>query len=531
MADKDITIGVKTTGTQESAKAIHQVDAAMSDLAATSQRETVRAFENVQDKARVSEFAFYDLNNEIAKTKGTSETYTAGATKMAKSSRDNSTALLLFSQGLEDAQYGIRGVLNNIPGLVLSLGGTAGLAGAISIAAVGLSQLEGLFTTTSKKAEDMTETIKEIATNAGTLETERFERLADGIDNAAEAAAALRQNFEETQTASDNLATAGVEGAEKLAKVQQNIAILLGQQVDAYAELEAAADRAEEKRKLAASQAIAAEERKIALAQEQLTLAADRVSQLESLANTEQANLVAIRGELSAAQTERDALKKQARGANAFGGPNLFAPGGGAGFAPAQVGDVRQANEAARQVADPALEANIQALQARADDLAESLLTLTKDGGTISNAQNAFVRLETQITGKISAVADNIEGLNQRLAQDNLVARSDELIASQQLQVTTLSEAISKIETTNATAVQAKASIEAIVSDGQITAAESDQLARASVQLIGQIQAGLATAGTNTQEILQIITQVASQNASNKQQIEQLRKQVENLQR
>jgi polyhydroxyalkanoate synthesis regulator phasin len=531
MADKDIIIGVKTTGTQESAKAIHQVDAAMSDLAATSQRETVRAFENVQDKAKVSEFAFYDLNNEIAKTKGTSETYTAGATKMAKSSRDNSTALLLFSQGLEDAQYGIRGVLNNIPGLVLSLGGTAGLAGAISIAAVGLAQLEGLFTSTATKAKEMTEKIGEIATNAGTLETERFDTLKTKIDDAADAVDVMRGDFVNAKEASANFATASLADADKVATAQRNIAILLGQQVDAYAELEAAQKRAEEKRKLTADQQIQTETQRAEDAKRAVGDAADRLGQLKALADTEQANLVAIRGELAAARTERDALTKQARGANAFGGPNLFAPGGGIGFAPAQVGDVRQANEAARQVADPALKANIAALEARADALDAAILTLTKDGGIVQKAENAFVAAQTKLTDITSAVGINIGRIEQTLAKDNLVARSEGLITSQEQQATTLSEALSKIETTNATAVQAKAAIEAIVADGQITAAESDQLARASVQLIGQIQAGLATAGTNTQEILQIITQVASQNQSNKQQIEQLRKQVENLQR
>lgn len=55
--------------------------------------------------------------------------------------RDPAMALLLASQGIEDAQYGIRGVLNNIPGLVMALGGGAGLAGALSIAAVAASTL------------------------------------------------------------------------------------------------------------------------------------------------------------------------------------------------------------------------------------------------------------------------------------------------------------------------------------------------------------------------------------------------------
>jgi hypothetical protein len=50
-------------------------------------------------------------------------------------------AVLEFSRAFEDAQYGIRGVLNNIPGLIAMLGGGAGLAGVISLAAVAATQL------------------------------------------------------------------------------------------------------------------------------------------------------------------------------------------------------------------------------------------------------------------------------------------------------------------------------------------------------------------------------------------------------
>jgi hypothetical protein len=59
----------------------------------------------------------------------------------AKGARNNSVALLQASQAFEDMQYGIRGVLNNIPGLVQSLGMGAGLAGGISIAAVAATSL------------------------------------------------------------------------------------------------------------------------------------------------------------------------------------------------------------------------------------------------------------------------------------------------------------------------------------------------------------------------------------------------------
>lgn len=55
--------------------------------------------------------------------------------------KNSSQALLEFSRAAEDAQYGIAGVLNNIPGLVTAMGGGAGLVGVLSLAAVGGAQL------------------------------------------------------------------------------------------------------------------------------------------------------------------------------------------------------------------------------------------------------------------------------------------------------------------------------------------------------------------------------------------------------
>jgi hypothetical protein len=50
-------------------------------------------------------------------------------------------AALEASRAMEDLQYGIGGVINNIPGMVLAIGGSAGLTAAISLAAVGVNQL------------------------------------------------------------------------------------------------------------------------------------------------------------------------------------------------------------------------------------------------------------------------------------------------------------------------------------------------------------------------------------------------------
>jgi hypothetical protein len=83
-------------------------------------------------------------------------------------------AVLEFSRAFEDAQYGIRGVLNNIPGLIAMLGGSAGLAGAISIAAVAGTQLWERLIRGPKQAESETK---------GLLDTyEEIKKVFEGIE-------------------------------------------------------------------------------------------------------------------------------------------------------------------------------------------------------------------------------------------------------------------------------------------------------------------------------------------------------------
>lgn len=77
-----------------------------------------------QTLARMERAAF--LQQDLAR-----KTYMAGA-----SGKAGALGFLAFSQAVEDAQYGMRGVLNNIPQMVLGFGGGAGLAGVLSLAAV-----------------------------------------------------------------------------------------------------------------------------------------------------------------------------------------------------------------------------------------------------------------------------------------------------------------------------------------------------------------------------------------------------------
>jgi hypothetical protein len=64
-----------------------------------------------------------------------------------------SQGLLQVSRAIDDVQYGIRGVLNNVEPIVSAFGGTAGMAGAISIAGVAIYALIPAFQSAGTQVE------------------------------------------------------------------------------------------------------------------------------------------------------------------------------------------------------------------------------------------------------------------------------------------------------------------------------------------------------------------------------------------
>jgi|GEM_PF-6311614 len=108
-------------------------------------------------------------------------TSTAGVEKGASGA---GRGMLLFSQGVEDAQYGLNAVLNNIPGVLMAFGAGAGLAGTVSMAAVainlltkGMGDLVDIFVVTPFKSE--TQRLEELskATRLTADETARLTKL------------------------------------------------------------------------------------------------------------------------------------------------------------------------------------------------------------------------------------------------------------------------------------------------------------------------------------------------------------------
>ncbi|MBP7951428.1 MAG: hypothetical protein KA004_17425 [Verrucomicrobiales bacterium] len=115
-------------------------------------------------------------------------------------------AMLQVGQFMDDAQYGLRGVVNNMPSLVTSLGGSLKMAGGIGIAAVAANQIWGIFEKKVKASLAEIETMK----GAG----DRAQEVASGLQALATASDLAAQRVRE-------VAAAQQKWADEIARGQQ----------------------------------------------------------------------------------------------------------------------------------------------------------------------------------------------------------------------------------------------------------------------------------------------------------------------
>lgn len=174
-------IQFKATGQQAAAAAATAVKKAIDDLgqeiAALPAEEKAAA-----EAARVLVDDLEDLAVKARKVAESSDQVATGTAKVGTSSIKGGQAVLELSRGFEDLQYGIGGVLNNIPSLVASLGGGAGLAGIISIVAVLAAKLGPILLKSSEESQAAAEA-------AAKAEQD----LADNIETAANRAAEAKK--------------------------------------------------------------------------------------------------------------------------------------------------------------------------------------------------------------------------------------------------------------------------------------------------------------------------------------------------
>lgn len=190
MTERDYGINFKTQGAEKAAADARRVEDALEGVATEAARGVREltsgdvdaagdTFSRVEGHARglrtairdASE-ATEDLAAEGKKDLGKFDADLEGVQRSAatlnkelggtrKSAGNAGLAILEGSRALEDLQYGIRGVLNNLPQLALHLGLSAGVAGAVSLLAVALVQLGPILSSRTGDLDDQAEAAAE----------------------------------------------------------------------------------------------------------------------------------------------------------------------------------------------------------------------------------------------------------------------------------------------------------------------------------------------------------------------------------
>ena len=150
MGNPHVEIGINTTltgtGAQDAAEQFDKLDEKGKDTARTLDRmeEEARDLEKALRGMAVDSPEFQrtaeDLGRvrkEIQTTNAVADQYAVKAHGAAAASRNFGGAVLEVSRAVEDSQYGFRGIQNNLPGIITMFGGGPGLAGVLSLAAVG----------------------------------------------------------------------------------------------------------------------------------------------------------------------------------------------------------------------------------------------------------------------------------------------------------------------------------------------------------------------------------------------------------
>ena len=494
MASKKVNIDIQTTANTSGAK---QAEKSLDSVAASANRVT-KSNANLDSSAQ----------------------------KVTDTTQGASRGLLIFSQGLEDAQYGIRGVLNNIPGLVMAIGGGAGLAGAISIAAVSISFLSEKMAqfgagseTTAEKAQRLADIIKEIEKNANDLSKEDLDMGRSAMESALSLAGALATDYEILAARENAFSSQALKNAEMLRQAEANLRAARGETISQIDEVTAKADEEAAKRKQEMQAAINSENARVNAARQNLTLSEESLEIKTQALKGDQESADQLRAEIDLLRDKRKELEKIAKQTVTTG----FGPGAGLGTAPVFASSP-QARDAQRQLASGNIDADIAAKIGELETLVESAETAT--GAAIQSVQRAGIGVMTaqkEFNDAQAAALANIAQIQSTFEASDIQGSTAALL---QTQTALAAEIKTAIETAQPRTEADRANVEAlkgIIKDGEVRVNETTE----AINALGQLQAVIPTAmgevNNNVQELIGIMRQMQTQSALQAREIEKLK--------
>ena len=236
MTDQNLNIGIKVTsdtaGAKQATAAIDGVDKAVADLSKTEKEATningmyLDSLGRIHDesgrfvKVAAEERAGLKERIKIQQQDTVTTTGAAQATKeLGKSNSNAAMGVMALSNAFQDAQYGMAGMINNIPMMVTGMGLGMGVAGAVQAAAVGVQILTKNFdlfgTELAAASKDATE-----AANEATALANSTQRAADAAADAAKKYAELGAALKKTEADYKAVSTASDESIESAKRLQ-----------------------------------------------------------------------------------------------------------------------------------------------------------------------------------------------------------------------------------------------------------------------------------------------------------------------
>jgi hypothetical protein len=470
-------------------------------------------------------------------------------------------AVLEFSRAFEDAQYGIAGVLNNIPGLLGALGAGAGLAGVASVAAVVLSktlgpafdELDEKLDLSGKASDERKEKAKELneelAKAIKVAGEAQFDKVVGEIGKVSEAQEEVNESIKGEIELQDQLRRTREETYQSQLKLQESMT-----------RVEVSTGMISEEEGAAKMEALRAEMNEANLAASRAAIEQTRINQqaivdgAKSMAEAARIEKAMIEGAVAREEEKLEGLKRQraellrtqkeeqARVAEVNDRAGIDAPSNSiakALFDPSVLSPFFE--EIARKFnrVEPTYKADQAVAENKAEiDAVTSNINkgIAKAGSQVEKIQEADKRLgaETDKLERVNQAADaKIETLEQVATNKEIIEKAeglkDKLEKNAEESAKAIEKAIEGVEPQNAKEKAALGELKKALEDGKVFPNEVQKVTQALNDLYGQLNGNFQQiaqqlqVNSQTQSgILRLLQTMQSQAQADRGKVEQL---------
>jgi len=406
-------------------------------------------------------------------------------------------------EGLHETGLGMR-LLGSLTGEM-----SLGIVGAAAAVGTAIPIIVGFFKEAHEKAAEETkkmqeaidENIKKVGETVTDAHLERITEMAMGFKDSLDSTRLLTQEFPNTEKAINEFGTAALENAGLLATAQHNIAVALGQQVDAVKELEAAEELASKKRELTMLQAIQSQEEQLENAKKRKLKAEEDAKLIEDEISRNKAELDKSREALLDARGRKKELEI---GQNqdipyTMNQAMIESPDSPYNRALAD----RKEAEVGSKMEGPELDSRISSSEKEIKKLSDDVRKLERQK---EHAETVVEAAQKVIDEDTSAASVNIAKLQDNFVSQDLAGKSKELLDIGKANTDKFKDVLGKMTVTVGAASESYDNAESIVTKGQIDAKNLPKAIDDLGKLIAAYQAhAVGMNGNYTENIRQMV--------------------------